>query len=502
MDSVVVKQRKVVLSWPQWLTTYDHLGSHYPYYSTNGMEHGFSLAIAPILTSIPIENRKVDPIGVVEMLAKSYLLGNRTLIQGLHRSPWMGRPDGQGGWIFSDIPPHGHVRMPADQAAMQLKEALRAELLMYLAGRKHIGILLSGGLDSRVVAGILRELQLSGEFLGDVVALTWGLSGSRDVKYAQEIARRYKWEWVQIPLGPDILAENIRITGMAGAEFSPFHLHGMPQVSRLTGLDAVLAGSYGDSVGRAEFSGRHVLKLQPTVPFSLNRFGLVLDEWVRAVHRQVLSDAYAYRKHISRDKEYQFREIEQQMHYMRRKLQGCMSLIAERIPLFQAFTAPRTFALMWRLDPIIRGNQIYCALLPTLPGGIGKLPWARTGVPLEGAATQDEAEKEFHKYGPWLRNDLREFVTELVQSDAIRGLGIFNDRALDWLLRIWPRSHTVTTNSIDESVSWLASLALFVQHYNVQGPGAVTRTYRDEVNAIRGLTVASTYLAARERLRQ
>ena len=47
-------------------------------------------------------------------------------------------------------------------------------------------------------------------------------------------------------------------------------------------------------------------------------------------------------------KEYQYREIEQEMHYMRRKLQTCI-ILGDRIPLYQLYFS-ETFGLMWSID--------------------------------------------------------------------------------------------------------------------------------------------------------
>jgi len=33
-----------------------------------------------------------------------------------------------------------------------------------------------------------------------------------------------------------------------GAEVSPLHLHAIPKINELGGVDVILAGSYGDSV--------------------------------------------------------------------------------------------------------------------------------------------------------------------------------------------------------------------------------------------------------------
>ena len=487
--------------WPEWLTTWDHLGSHYPYY-VEGMRH-FHMKINSAFGEIPVKQRRIDPVAVVEILSKSYLFGNRTLVSGLRRSPWMARPDRDSEWRYANIPQHGNTKPSADDVVARLKNALRREALEYLSGKTCAGILLSGGMDSRIVAGIVRELQLTGEFTGDVVALTWGLEGCRDVVYAQEIARRYGWGWLHFPLGPDVLAQNIHLVGEMGAEFSPLHLHALPQIRELNGIDVILAGSYGDSVGRAEYSGRRILQLKSTVPRSLNRFGLIRDEIVCASRASILQDAYGYRKYVRRDAAYQYRELEQEMHYMRRMLQACMTHVAERIPLFQLFTAPETFALMWGLDPSIRDDRFYKALLPTLPGGIGSLPWARTGLPLGMSnGLPDNRPKLFHKYGLWLRRDLRTMITELVMSDTIKELNLFNEQALNRLMKFWPKAQTITTNSIDEIIVWMASLAIFAERYNIQPIDTVSPSWRDTVNALSGVARAWLYQTVRGKFRQ
>lgn len=487
--------------WPCWLTTWNHLGSHYPFHREG--QDRFHMNIAAALDGMPGDRREIDPVAVVEILSKHYCWGDRTLVCGLRRSPWMSRPDGHGGWKQTGIPRHGRAKPSFNEGAARLKDALRHEALGYLAGRRSAGILLSGGLDSRIVAGTVRELQLSGEYAGKVVALTWGLEESRDVAYARDIARRYGWEWVHFPLGAEVLAENIEVAGTMGAEFSPLHLHALPHIRNLDGVDVILAGSYGDGVGRAEFSGRRIGRLKPFVPWTLNRFGLIKDAIVRTSRAQALQDAYGYRKHILRSSEHQYRELELEMHYMRRMLQACMTHVAERIPLFQLFTAPETFSLMWDLDPAIRDDGFYKALLPTLPGGIGSLPWARTGQPL-GAMTvpADHGTKLYHAYGRWLRRDLCAMITRLVASDTIKGLNLFNERALDRFIKLWPKADTITSNCIDETVSWMASLAIFTERYGIRSVDPAPGNWHDTVNALFKVGRAWTYRAVRERFRE
>jgi hypothetical protein len=44
--------------WPEWLTTWDHLGSHYPYHLDG--QHCFHMKISSVLEEMPVEQRKVE----------------------------------------------------------------------------------------------------------------------------------------------------------------------------------------------------------------------------------------------------------------------------------------------------------------------------------------------------------------------------------------------------------------------------------------------------------
>ncbi len=499
---VSLKNSTSTLSPAEWFENWDHLGGAYPYYQVSQPD-AFSVEIGSLLEQIPVGDRYLDPVGIVEVLNKSYLLDNRTLVRGIKRSPWMGRPNGEGGWRYASVPPHGSETGALSDIVAGFKAALRQEALGYVEGKSRVGILLSGGMDSRMAAGTLRELQLAGDFSGDVVAFTWGIDTCRDVLYAAEIAKRNGWDWLHFPTGPETLKRNIEVGGKMGAEIAPFHLHAMPDIRAVAGVNAIIAGSYGDSVGRAELTGRHVLKLRPMVSSTLNRRGLLRDEVVRDVYDRVHNDAYAYRHYVLRDAEYKYREIEHHKHYTRRMLLGAMGCIGARIPLFQLFTAPETFGYIWSLDIALRDNRIYQGLLKTLPGNLDDIPWARTGRRFgTESGPVDEAPKQHHRYGPWLRNDLQDHILSLVNSDEIRGLGLFNDRALDHLLKLWPKATTLTLNGLDESVSWLASLAVFVKHYQVRSQPYPRAQVRDTWAALKGVSYAWLYQTAREQRRE
>lgn len=416
----------------------------------------------------------------------------------------MARPAQDGGWQYTDVPQHGREHKTPREAAIALQRALFNEVQAYVGSCRTIGILLSGGMDSRIAAGIIRQLQLESVFSGTVVGITWGVAGSRDVEYAARIASRFGWEWVHCPLTAETLRDNIYIAGGMGAEFAPTHLHAIPQIAEMDGLDAVLAASYGDSVGRAEYSGVHTLQLKPIVPRNLDRFGLVKHAVKREARSDVHADAYSYRDRIVRERDCEYWEVEQQMHYMRRKLNAAMNLIAGSTPFFQLFNSPEVVGLMWSIDPRFRTNETYKELLRLLPASLHDIPWARSGRLFgERSSAKDELPSQHHRYGIWLRRDLRQIITKLVDNPAVRDLGIYNQDSLDRLLRIWPRATTLTTNAIDEVISWMASLSIFVKKYEIQ---PVTEPFpsdvRDIYSSFHGPCLALTYHLVREQIRE
>ena len=53
------------------------------------------------------------------------------------------------GWEYAKLPKHGFRRMPTCEIAKELKSRLLNEAIGYLQGKPLVGILLSGGMDSR-----------------------------------------------------------------------------------------------------------------------------------------------------------------------------------------------------------------------------------------------------------------------------------------------------------------------------------------------------------------
>lgn len=415
----------------------------------------------------------LDPAGVIEFFYKNFLFCDRTLIQQIKRTPWMAAHAGNGEWTSIELPEHGRRQVSAREVADQLAVLLKNELAAFGEGRTSLGILLSGGMDSRVTAAALRSLQQEGRYSGTVTAVSWGRSDSRDVVYASRIAERFGWEHAVFPLNADVLRENIELAAVRGAEASPIHYHAMKAVSQLSGIDGVIAGSYGDSIGRGEYSGIHCEALPDILSKTYARFHFVTRAAKRAYFGQVRQDLAELRCRFPERTQSQLREIEMQAHYMRRQLNSCMAVIDEQIPLYQAFTSPEVVRLMWGLHPSSRNDQVYYRLLELLPGNLLEIPWARSGKRyLAGDSEQqaDDLHSVHHAYGDWLKQELYPDIVHSIRSADLERFGVFNMATVEYWVKHYRHGSNSRSDALDERIAWLASFAKFVTRYGIEPP--------------------------------
>lgn len=450
---------------------YNELGFINPYYIVSNdyliIETNFDSIVSHLKGA-----RQIDIRSLIEIISRYHCFAERTLVQGIYRTPWMAKPNSTyTDWEFADLPLHGDRLILEAEAAQILFTKLQLEILNYCEGRSTVGVLLSGGMDSRIAAGVLDFLLKTGQMSVNVVAITWGMEQTRDVIYARRIAQRLGWDWLHYPLSAEDLMNNITETAKRGCEYSPVHLHAMPRIRKIKGVDCILAASYGDSVGRAEYSGRHVTQLIPFEQHTLNWFKLLRIDAYKELSAGLAKDITRYRTLFPRSDSYQQHEIDQQAHYMRRKLNHCMAVINEKIPLLHVFSSLDVFGFMWSLSPKVRTNLIYKCMLDLFKTDLSDIPWARTGSPYLSESEPINAYPGLHhRYGEWIRGELYDLIREKALSQSINSLNIFNMQALSSALAHNRKiAHQVRATKMDEISIWLAALSEFVQIYNIQG---------------------------------
>ena len=153
------------------LETNQHLFQPVRYHSVGGTWSGSYLEAAQSCGKPLIW----DSAAVLSILSFGYACGNRTLLQGISRQPWLS--DIQDAQVtLGPIQPHNLYWQTPDAIAEHLHELLQKEFAWACNNFENIFVLLSGGLDSRIVAGILGNLYSQGLLTHKPIAVTWGKS--------------------------------------------------------------------------------------------------------------------------------------------------------------------------------------------------------------------------------------------------------------------------------------------------------------------------------------
>jgi len=220
-------------------------------------------ALAPHLDRI-----EVDPAGLASMLSFGFHLGNLTLLSGVKCLPNARDIQYRAGtdaltlgsyWSY----PYGEQE-PWEGTEAELGEALHDHLTRAFKRRMNgvdkVLLPISGGLDSRTMAGLLA----SSEFPGEVLAYSYGQASSRDVRYGRAIARKLGYRHVTIPTPDDFVTRHLKEAAWVfdaewsaelnwGPRFS--HLH--PSLGDTQG-HLVLSGMFGDLIlGEGAFVGKY-----------------------------------------------------------------------------------------------------------------------------------------------------------------------------------------------------------------------------------------------------
>lgn len=408
----------------------------------------------------------IDVVALTEVPAHYAFIGDKTLISSIRRTPWFAKcPPAENGVEYGTPPHHGSRKASCREIAEELYVALRREIAEYVKGSKTIGILLSGGMDSRVVASVLKEIQKETSGF-TVVALCWGNPNSRDPVYAKRIAERYDWDCRHFAVTCDTLKENIEVCADEGCFCSPGHLHAMPAVARSVrelGVECVLAGSYGDSIGRAEYSGVRVENLCPLKRCLRNWFGLIRPGVYAACRRQSLREIERYHVRFAGRNTRAVRELDYQLHYMRNMLGTCMSILNRATRLRQVFTHNCVVSLMWSLANPCRTNEVYKELLCRVDAALLDVPWARTGKRyLDECGEPDGLAKSFHEYSEWVRHELASYIEETIFDGELEKTGVFNMDQVRFVVA-QNRKARMIHGRMEEIILWLSSLSAFLR---------------------------------------
>lgn len=451
---------------------YNHLGFNNPYYYNN-CDNKFVIKknLSELLANYNGE-RKIDPIAMVELLNYNFVFADRTIIQGIQRTPWLARPNQSlNEWKYFEAPIHDLLYIEEEEIAKTLFKKICSEIQLYIGDKKKVGLLLSGGMDSRMVAGALDYLIKTNKISEiEVTGLTWGNTGTRDVIYAKEITSRLNWNWKHYTVTAKDLLNNIKETALNGCEYSPIQLHAIPQIrDDNTDLEVILAGSYGDSMGRGEYFGWKVKYLRP-ISCKLSNIGsLLFQEVFDDTIKQIKQDVDKYHNQFPEKESYVQNELDYQLHYMRRMLNPCMELLRENCEFHQVFTHPDVYGYIWSINPKKRNDLVYKYMLNEFKTKLSDIPWARTGLPYgQKKGKPDNYLKDHHSYAHIIRDEIIGDIEVMILSPEILKLNVFNIKSIKKILKLiklFPPNHLFYL----EMVIWLASIAKMCSLYSLEG---------------------------------
>jgi hypothetical protein len=418
-----------------------------------------------IISAVPEDKRILDNTAFLELLQFNYMLGNRTLVQGIKRMPWRAALNGDG--AIERHPPiaHGLQKSSPRAVASRLRELLEEELITVAQKTNKIFLLLTGGLDSRVIAGILKKVEP--QLQAEIKCVTWGQPKSRDVVYARRIAHWYDWEFVNIPYDAERVWKNIERSAIwGGSEVAGIHLHGTEWFKNTQPEDLVLAASFGDSIGRAEFSSVHLKNMNLTPP--QNKHWLLHYSGLKELLSLANKDQQTAWEGETSKLDWAYVELDLQENYMRRMICHSMDYIRQFCRLYQTFTSDNIVSYIWSLSPDDRIDDVYAELLKDLDNKLYSLPWARNGVAPDGTKESNlNLTKDYHEWGKWLKQDLQNRLEPLYFSDGLRELGLFSERSKK---RVWKKfmKEPVTSYWYGQDVVKLCSLELTRKFFKLQ----------------------------------
>lgn len=405
----------------------------------------------------------IDEVAISSLISFGQFSENRTLFKEINRLPWLSRPLSNGLYEELTLPRHGFYSHSSDLLSKRLFDLLCNEARKIIAKNSQIYILLTGGLDSRIISGVFSHLLNNKEFNKKPICLTWGLKESRDVYYAKLTAEKLDLPWQHITLGPENVIENIQSCGkLLGLLNSPEDMHSMLWFKNIPKDSIVVAGSFGDSIGRGEFSNLHLLQLNKKIP--KNPFNL-LDEGVFEKLSKLLNDdlnKIHFRGEKSALKHMQC-EYWMQGYRMRNGLCHALSVINNFASVYQMFTDPELYTFMWSIHPSKRDDTIYNSILTKFLPKLSKIPWARNNKAIVGNYKNIKLMPHYHEYTKWSSTLLYDEIKALVDPEWFAEMKLFNPNSIVKLNKMVKRS-TYRVGRINNIWLWLAGFRYYIDY--------------------------------------
>jgi len=450
------------------------------------------------LMADPGLSRKIDQVGIAEFLTFDHLLHDHTLLEAVklmrQASILIITPQGMETHSYFDFKfPNTYPQQSEEDYIHEYVALLDKAVARQSKHTSSLGILLSGGMDSRFILPYLH--QHANQF--PIKAFTWGDPDCDDVIFARQAARTVGVEHHVFGLSPDWLlhkaVDAVRLTDGMG---NLVNLHAIATLDReVQQANVIMKGFLGDAMFgfavRPVFWATYQPEVEPLVHFQLHqdqgvisftpeeqkRFfteefqgsigNAVMDEYIagmRAADAESLADQRIY---------FDFRQRVPRMTI--KGVEVVRSLAMARLP----FADNDLVDFSLRLPPGIRleRNMVRHAFIQTFPK-LAQIPITPTGLPLMSCARDVRIRferlarwhliqrgilkgpyterKPYAHYADWFRTNLRPWVENTLLNERSFGRGYYRPEALRQLVRehIEGKDHAVRLGALMSIELW------------------------------------------------
>jgi asparagine synthase (glutamine-hydrolysing) len=441
----------------------DRLGLRPLYHAQCNACLTFASGVRALLAD-PALPRRVDRIAIVQFLSFEYVLGNRTLLSEVNLLPPASLLTFCNGRLT--MRPYWTLEF-ADGCQPRSEEAYLEGLIHHLrqavARQAHddlpAGVLLSGGLDSRMILALLSN----DPAIEPLHTFTFGIPDCDDARFAQEVATLVGTRHHFFELRPDYLLdvaeEGVRLTD--GLK-SCVHMHALANLwAEAENVCVLYKGFMGDAL-----MGGH-LDLQLWAGYDEDTLSRLLFERTNVLFRQTEQKALFaedFQRWINGAVFESFRAVlaeskatlvaNRQNHFdlrqrQRRFILNGVELVRSRLAVRTPFCDNDLVESMLRVPPGLRLDRFLMieALARAFPD-LAKVPYEGTGFPLVTCARDLRIrisnqvrwrlraaglkwvpvpqERPYADYESWMRTVLRPWVEETLLSRRALERGYFN----------------------------------------------------------------------------
>lgn len=233
----------------------DRMGSYPLYYAHHRQRLLFAPNVHGLLADWELD-RTVDHIAIAQACTFDHILGERTWLNAVRLMPpaslmtyCEGRLDIRTYWTlkYADYVTLHNEQEYIDGFVQLMRQAVKRQSAKCQGGGGELssGLMLSGGLDSRVLAAIMRD----GPVVEPLHTFTWGIPNCDDARFAKDVAHTIGTEHHFVELEPAYLlthaAKGVRLTNGSNC----VHFHALASLAEETQFAKIIfKGVMGDAM--------------------------------------------------------------------------------------------------------------------------------------------------------------------------------------------------------------------------------------------------------------